>query len=60
MSYWIEVKTTSPDDIPECDYSFEQFEQWRKTGESMYRALTPPSLLGLGEGGLGLFYVFSG
>ncbi|MGH8000872.1 MAG: hypothetical protein ACREPR_15955, partial [Brasilonema sp.] len=37
LTYWMEVQTTSPDGIPECDYSFDAHDQWRKMGQPMYR-----------------------
>ncbi|NEQ21846.1 MAG: hypothetical protein F6K28_22125 [Microcoleus sp. SIO2G3] len=42
LTYWIEVSTASPDGIPECDYSFDAYDQWRKTGEPKYREVFEP------------------
>jgi hypothetical protein len=42
FSYWIEVKTTSGDGIPECDYSFDAYDQWYKTGKPMYKDVCEP------------------
>jgi len=42
LSYWIEVNTTSPDGKPECDYSFNEYDQWHLAGEPMYKEICEP------------------
>lgn len=42
LTYWIEVETLSPDGIPECDYSFDAYDQWRKIGQPMYKDVCEP------------------
>lgn len=42
LSYWIEVKTTSPDGIAECDFEIDEYDRWRKAGEPMYKDVYEP------------------
>ncbi len=42
LSYWIEVRTISPDGISECDFEINQYDQWRKLGEPMYKDVYEP------------------
>ncbi|MBW4431676.1 MAG: hypothetical protein KME28_08095 [Pelatocladus maniniholoensis HA4357-MV3] len=42
LTYWMEVSTTSPDGIPECDYQFDAYDRWRKMGEPMYQEVFEP------------------
>ncbi|KAB8320994.1 hypothetical protein SD81_005570 [Tolypothrix campylonemoides VB511288] len=42
LTYCMEVSTTSPDGIPECDYQFDAYDRWRKNGEPMYQEVFEP------------------
>jgi len=42
LSYWAEVKATSPDGDPECDFKIDQYDQWQKLGEPMYKDVYEP------------------
>lgn len=42
VNYWIEVQTTSPDGVPECDYSFDAYDRWHELGEPMYQEVCEP------------------
>lgn len=42
LSYWMEVRTISPDGISELDYNIGAYDQWTKLGSPMYRDVCEP------------------
>jgi hypothetical protein len=35
--YWLPVKTTSPDGMPELDFEVGELDRWREMGEPLYK-----------------------